>query len=70
MNKVQILTICQACSGQAYVPVGEEVSPTGAKYIRHRRCFFCDGTGKQTHWVDLDEFARMLTAIAVEEQET
>ena len=35
MEKIQILIICQACSGQAYVPVGEEVNPTGAKYIRH-----------------------------------
>jgi len=70
MVKILILTTCQDCKGRAYVPVCEETSGTGAKYIRHRRCFFCDGTGKQTHWIDLHEFTRMLTAIAAEEQET
>jgi len=69
MDKIQILTTCQACSGKAYVPVGEEVSPTGVKFIFHRRCIACNGSGLKTHWVPLDELARMLTAIAVEEQE-
>jgi DnaJ-class molecular chaperone len=67
MEKIQILTTCQACSGQAYVPVGEEVSPTGVKYIRHRPCFACQGTGKQTHWIEVQEFAMLLHAIAAEE---
>jgi len=68
MNKVQILTICQACSGHAYVPVGEETSYTGMKYIRHRPCFACQGSGKQTHWIEIQEFAMLLRAIAAEEQ--
>jgi hypothetical protein len=68
MNKVQILTICQACSGRAYVPVGEETSYTGMKYIRHRPCFACQGSGKQTRWIDVQEFAMLLYAIAAEKQ--
>jgi len=68
MEKIQILITCQACSGQAYVPVGEEVSPTGVKYIHHRPCLACQGSGKQTHWIDVQEFAMLLHAIAVEEQ--
>lgn len=68
MNKVQILTICQACSGRAYVPVGEETSYTGMKYIRHRPCFACQGSGKQTHWIEVQEFAMLLRASAAEEQ--
>jgi hypothetical protein len=68
MNKIQILTTCQACSGQAYVPVGEDISPTGVKYIRHRPCFACQGSGKQTHWIDVQGFAMLLQAIAAEEQ--
>ena len=67
MNKVQLLTTCQACSGQAHVPIGEEVSPTGVKYIRHRPCFACQGSGKQTLWIDVQEFAMLLHAIAAEE---
>lgn len=69
MDKIQILTTCQACNGKAYIPTREEISMAGHKYIRHKPCPACDGSGKQTHWVDLHEFARMLTAIAVEEQE-
>jgi hypothetical protein len=68
MNKVQILTTCQACSGQAYVPVGEEASPTGDKYNRYRPCFACQGSGKQTHWIEFQEFAMLLHAISAEEQ--
>ena len=68
MNQVPILTTCQACSGQAYVPVGEEVSPTGVKYIRHRPCFACQGSGKQTLWIEFQEFAMLLRAISAEEQ--
>jgi len=70
MVKIQIRINCLSCNGQAYVPVGEEVSSTGVKYIRHRPCFVCQGSGKQTHWIDLVEFRRMLTTIAAEEQET
>jgi hypothetical protein len=69
MEKIPILTICQACSGRAYVPVGEEVSLTGAKYIRHRPCFACQGSGKQTNWIDVQEFAMLLRASAAEEQQ-
>jgi DnaJ-class molecular chaperone len=66
--KILILTTCQACSGQAYVPVSEETTCNGVKYILHRRCFSCQGSGKQTRWIDIQEFAIMLRASAVEEQ--
>ena len=68
MEKIQMLTTCQACNGRASVPVREEVSLTGAKYIRHRPCFACQGSGKQTRWIDVQEFAMLLHAIAVEKQ--
>jgi DnaJ-class molecular chaperone len=68
MNKVQILTACQACNGRAYVPVGEEVSPTGVKYIRHRPCSVCQGSGKQIRWIDVQEFANLLHSFVIEEQ--
>jgi len=46
MDKIQILTTCQACSGKAYLPTGEEISMAGYKYIRHKPCPACDGSGK------------------------
>jgi len=68
MEKIQILTTCQACNGRAYVPVGDEVSPSGARYICHRPCFACQGSGKQTRWMDVQEFTMLLHAIAAEKQ--
>jgi DnaJ-class molecular chaperone len=68
MVKIQILITCQACNGRAYVPVGEEISCTGTKFVRHRPCFACQGSGKQTRWLDIQEFTNLLRAIAAEEQ--
>jgi len=69
MEKIQILITCQACNGLAYVPVGEEVSPTGTKYIRHRPCFACQGSGMQTRWMILADLARMLHVVNAKEQQ-
>ena len=69
MEKIPILTTCQACSGQAYVPVGEEVNPIGVKYERHRPCFVCEGSGMQTRWMILANLARMLHAVNAKEQQ-
>jgi hypothetical protein len=66
MNKVQILTTWQACSGQTYIPVGEKVCSTGVEYIRHRPCIARQGSGKQALWIEVQEFAMLLHAIAAE----
>jgi hypothetical protein len=60
MVKVQILTQCEYCEGEAYLPVGEAVSNTGETYQRFQPCTVCKGSGKQTRWVDLREFAELL----------
>ncbi len=69
MDKVQILTTCRACGGQAYLPTSEEMSVAGHKYFRHIPCTACQGSGKEARWIDMREFARMLMAIAVERQQ-
>ena len=58
--KVQILTQCEDCEGEAYLPVDEEESNTGEAYMRHEPCSKCQGSGKQTKWVSLREFADLL----------
>jgi len=60
MIKVQILTRCEHCEGQAYLPDCEDISATGEKYTRYRPCFHCNGSGKQTKWISLGEFADLL----------
>lgn len=60
MIKVQILIPCEHCSGQAFLPVGEEVGYTGKHYIRYRPCPQCQGSGNQPKWVDLRNFANLV----------
>jgi Phage integrase family len=61
MIKVQILIPCEHCSGQAFLPVGEEVGYTGKHYIRYRPCPQCQGSGNQPKWVDLRNLPTWLT---------
>jgi hypothetical protein len=58
--KVQILTSCEACNGQAYLPAGEAISYSGERYKRYEPCCSCQGSGRQTRWIRLDEFASLL----------
>ncbi len=68
MDKVQILTTCRACGGQAYLPTNEEMSTAdGRTYIRHIPCVACAGSGRETRWINLLDFVRMLNAIAMED---
>ena len=62
MTKVQILTTCDTCKGQAYLPVGEAESYAGEKYIRYVPCPDCEGSGMQPKWVSLAEFVALLEA--------
>lgn len=68
MYKIQILTTCRACDGKAYLPTDEEMSVAGRKYFRHVPCTTCHGSGKEARWIDMQDFARMVMAIAVEVQ--
>ena len=60
MIKVNILTTCEFCEGEAYLPIGEAESYAGEKYIRYEPCPQYQGSGKQTKWISLQEFADLL----------
>ena len=60
MIKVNILTRCEHCEGDCYLPVGEVESYTGESYMRYEPCPECNGVGRQTKWVSLQEFADLL----------
>jgi hypothetical protein len=66
MDKVQVLTTCRACGGQAYLLTSEEMSANGRKYFRHLPCTACQGSGKEARWIDLQDFAKLLDAVAAE----
>ena len=59
-TKIQILTRCEACGGEAYIQAGEATSYTGERYSRYEPCTSCNGAGRQTRWVSLEEFAQFL----------
>ena len=60
MIKVQILTKCDDCNGEAYLPIGEVEDYKGRKYTRYVPCSNCEGSGKACKWISLEEFAILL----------
>ena len=58
--KIHILDTCSTCQGRAYIPVGEAFSYTGERYLRHKPCQTCEGSGKQTRWIDLEQLVDLI----------
>ena len=58
--KIQILDTCSTCKGQAYIPIGEEVSNTGERYLSHKPCQTCQGSGKETRWISLEQLVDLI----------
>ena len=70
MLKVQILTTCEHCNGQAYLPNGEDEDCRGRKYTHYAPCPICQGTGNQTKWVVLPDFIEMLKQVQCQHNHT
>ena len=60
MTKVQVLTCCDHCQGQAYLPTTEAQDAQRCSYIRHIPCPACEGSGLTAKWVSLQELAVLL----------
>jgi DnaJ-class molecular chaperone len=60
MFKVHIQVTCSKCNGDAYLPVGEAEDCQGHKYTRHIPCSFCEGSGNEPKWIDVQDFAKLL----------
>ena len=43
--KLQILKTCEHCEGKAYLPDREVTNTTGERYMRHKPCPKCRGSG-------------------------
>lgn len=63
MLKIQILTACGHCNGQACIPNGEGEDHQGHKFARYSPCPMCEGTGKQPKWVSLSVLKEMLVQV-------
>ena len=60
MIQIHILTTCEHCKGEAYLPIGEGEDYQGRKYTRFAPCPMCEGSGNQEKWVSLPDFLEML----------
>jgi len=58
--KVRILSTCQDCDGQAYLPSSIGVDSRGVEYQRFLPCPTCNGCGQTGKWVTLPEFQKLL----------
>jgi hypothetical protein len=70
MLKVHILSICSNCNGEAYLPMGEAEDCQGHKYSRHIPCPSCEGSGNESKWVSLEDFANLLRQAACPHEHT
>ena len=59
--KVKILSKCQDCDGQAYLPSGLGEDSRGVEYQRYLPCPTCNnGSGKTGKWITLPELQKLL----------
>ena len=70
MIKVQVLTQCVHCNGEAYLPMGEAEDSHGNKFIRHIPCPMCKGSGNQPAWISLEDFAKLLVQVQCTHEHT
>jgi hypothetical protein len=60
MIKVQVLSQCKHCNGEAYLPMGEAEDCQGHTYTRYVPCPMCEGSGNKFSWISLEDFAKLL----------
>ena len=60
MTKIQILTTCQHCNGEAYIKIGEAECYTEEPHVLYEPCSKCQGSGTQTRWISLRELAELI----------
>lgn len=63
MLKVHVLAPCSHCDGKAYLPMGETEDCHGHKYILHIPCLYCEGSGNEPKWINLQDFAKLMQQI-------
>ncbi|MCZ2442830.1 MAG: hypothetical protein ACOYKH_04165 [Brevefilum fermentans] len=61
--KVKILSKCQDCDGQAYLPSAKGIDSRGEEYQRYLPCPACKGTGQTEKWIALEELQTLLKGL-------
>ncbi|MFA7407373.1 MAG: hypothetical protein WCY93_05980 [Anaerolineaceae bacterium] len=60
--KVKILSTCDDCDGQAYLPSAKGIDSIGEEYQRYLPCPTCNGSGQAGKWISLHELQKLLNA--------
>ncbi len=60
--KVKILSKCDACDGQAYLPSAKGTDSRGVDCQRYA-CPTCEGSGQAEKWITLHEFQALLKGL-------
>lgn len=58
--KVRILSKCQDCDGQAYLPSDMGIDSRGVEYQRYLPCPTCNGSGQPGKWISISEVQKLL----------
>lgn len=58
--KVQILTQCPQCHGEAYLPDVLVTCDDGSKRLTYTACMDCGGSGRQKIWIELSDLLELL----------
>lgn len=61
--KVHISTNCSFCEGKAYIPDGVGETCDSVFYEKHKPCPDCQGTGRISQWITLNQLANLLDQI-------
>jgi len=61
--KVKILSKCDDCDGQAYLPSAKGIDSRGEEYQRYLPCPTCKGSGQTSKWISLSELQKLLNAL-------
>jgi hypothetical protein len=64
MDKIQIMTTCKTCGGVTYL-ASSVTTEEGNIHKTYQPCHTCRGSGTQIEWIELREFARLLSALQV-----
>ena len=58
--RIQILTNCPKCDGEAYLPDDLVTCEDGQIRLTYEACWNCGGSGRQKIWIELNDLLEML----------
>jgi DnaJ-class molecular chaperone len=67
MNQIPMKISCNTCGGEGVLSTSQTFMLASRIHPLFKKWEACDGKGTLLSWVDMDQFAQILHALAVEE---